>query len=503
AINIIRFRRLLRHARPAPSQLQQTVQRLAQRLGLKNVPSVWLVPGAVSPMVWAVGLAPRLLFPSKLLDRLDDEQRRTLLAHELAHVRRRDHWVRLLELLVTSLYWWHPIVWWARREIHEAEEHCCDAWVVSTLDGAERTYALALLQVLAFVSKARAVLPATASGIGQVPHLRRRLTMICQTKTPRSLSWTSWAALCGMGLLLLPILPTRAQQPPAEDSPPQQDQAEQQRIEKAVRRALEYLQQEQQAQPTKAMTKPKKNSKAIEQARAELEKARASFEQARAQLEKAQARLAKLEGRHYTPTGSAFFYQPVQVSGEKPRRVWVVQSEANGKPQVRAVEVPEGAKPGKVQAYGYSVIQAKPSTKPPQVQRYEYRIIGQPPANKGGGSVEERLERLQQDIEQLRQELKGHKTSGGSAPQLRWRVVPAAPATSTAPRAVPPPPAPVSVSRAAPAAPVAASSALPAPGVVAVPVTAAGAAPAAALPAPAVRPSSALPAPVRSTTAKP
>src|SRR5262249_49103398 len=131
-------------------------------------------------------------------------------------LRRRDHWVRLVELAATGLYWWHPVVWWARRELHEAEEQCCDAWVVAVLRGAGRAYALALLEAVAFFSHARSALPAAASGIGQVPHLKRRLTMILQGTSPRSLSWAGCLGVFALGLLL-PVLPVGAQQPPGKD----------------------------------------------------------------------------------------------------------------------------------------------------------------------------------------------------------------------------------------------------------------------------------------------
>jgi bla regulator protein blaR1 len=78
--------------------------------------------------------------PRRLWDRLDPDQRQTLLLHELAHLRRRDHWVRCLELGVTILYRWHPSAWWARVTLREAEEQCCDAWVVWAMPGAVRTY---------------------------------------------------------------------------------------------------------------------------------------------------------------------------------------------------------------------------------------------------------------------------------------------------------------------------------------------------------------------------
>jgi beta-lactamase regulating signal transducer with metallopeptidase domain len=120
------------------AELNGLVRTLAGRLGLKRCPSVWLVPGALAPMLWTVGRAPRLLLPTRLLERLDREQLQTLLVHELAHLWRRDHWVRFVELAALGLYWWHPVLWWARRELHEAEEQCCDAWVVWALAGAGR-----------------------------------------------------------------------------------------------------------------------------------------------------------------------------------------------------------------------------------------------------------------------------------------------------------------------------------------------------------------------------
>jgi beta-lactamase regulating signal transducer with metallopeptidase domain len=247
-LHMLRFRRLLRHTVPA-ADLQEEADALARRLGLRRSPPVRLVPGAVSPMVWGVGPAQRLLFPARLLDRLDREQRASLLLHELAHVRRGDPWVRVLELVVLPLYWWHPVAWWARRELREAEEQCCDAWVVWALAGAGRTYALALLQAVALCANVRSALPLAASGIGQVPHLRRRLTMIMQAKTPRCLSRVGAVAVLGLGLLLLPLLRVAGQPPqPAPDPASHKEATERlvQEIEKAVRALQDQQRAEQQ-----------------------------------------------------------------------------------------------------------------------------------------------------------------------------------------------------------------------------------------------------------------
>ena len=133
--------------------------------------------------------------------------------HELAHLKRRDHWVRWLELIVAGLYWWHPVVWWARRALREAEEQCCDAWVVWAMPRRARTYAAALLAAVEFVSGARTA-PAVASatsGSGHFSCLKRRLRMIVRAKTPKGLSWAGRIAVLGMAALLLPLAPSWAQ----------------------------------------------------------------------------------------------------------------------------------------------------------------------------------------------------------------------------------------------------------------------------------------------------
>jgi beta-lactamase regulating signal transducer with metallopeptidase domain len=209
-LRVGRFRRLLRHARSASSELQAQVRHLAARLGLKHCPGVWLVPARVSPLLWALGWAPSLLLPADLWVSLTPAQRSALLAHELAHLRRRDHWVRRLELLVLGLFWWHPVAWWARHELAEAEEACCDAWVVWALPEAGPSYAEALVATAAFLSGAPCPVPVAASGAGRVKTLKRRLLMILQRPCPRTLSGAGLIVVLGLAVLLLPLIPTWA-----------------------------------------------------------------------------------------------------------------------------------------------------------------------------------------------------------------------------------------------------------------------------------------------------
>jgi beta-lactamase regulating signal transducer with metallopeptidase domain len=219
-VRISRFRRLLQHAHPAPTALSEDLQDLGRRMGAFPRGGLWLLPGAFPPMLWAIGGPARILVPEDLFPALSPSQRSSLLAHELAHLKRRDHWVRLLELVVTGLYWWCPLVWWVRRELRKAEEECCDAWVVWALPQGATDYAEALVETTGFLSNVRPVLPPAMSGVGYAGELKRRITMIMSGDAPRNTSVPARVLILGLAFLL-PFVPALAQndpQPPASPS---------------------------------------------------------------------------------------------------------------------------------------------------------------------------------------------------------------------------------------------------------------------------------------------
>ena len=206
-VRAVRFQRRVLCDAIAPHELQEQTLRLALRLGLRRAPQVLIVNAMVSPMLWGCGSRAKLLFPSDLADRLDDNARATLLTHELAHFARGDHWVRLLELFATALFWWHPVVWWARHRIEEAEEECCDAWVVSQFPDTPRQYAEALLDTIDFLCESRPPLPPVACGLGHAHFIRHRLTRIMHGAAPKAMSPQVRSVLWLAAALLLPLQP--------------------------------------------------------------------------------------------------------------------------------------------------------------------------------------------------------------------------------------------------------------------------------------------------------
>lgn len=206
---IVRFRRRVGRAEDAGAEIAAATGRIARALGIGRPPRVKLATGIGSPMLWGWGRGTVVLFPRELLARLAPEARDTLLAHELAHFLRRDHWVRLLEFVATGLYWWHPAVWLARMGIEAAEEECCDAWVVGGLAASPRRYAEALLATIDFVAELqRPCLPPGACLANRDARLlQRRLVEIVHAEKPRRLRGGIVVRLAVLATLLIqPVL---------------------------------------------------------------------------------------------------------------------------------------------------------------------------------------------------------------------------------------------------------------------------------------------------------
>ncbi|HVV71915.1 MAG TPA: M56 family metallopeptidase, partial [Verrucomicrobiae bacterium] len=92
---------------------------------------VRLVKSALAEVPMVVGwLRPVILLPGTALTGLTLEQLESILAHELAHVRRLDYLVNALQNLIETLMFYHPAVWWVSRCVREEREHCCDDLVV-------------------------------------------------------------------------------------------------------------------------------------------------------------------------------------------------------------------------------------------------------------------------------------------------------------------------------------------------------------------------------------
>jgi beta-lactamase regulating signal transducer with metallopeptidase domain len=201
-IRIVRFRRRLRGAFPAPDFLIDEADRIGRWLGV-TVPEILTVDDLGTPMLWCLG-RPQLLLPTRLVKTLPLDRWRGILTHELAHLRRHDQWVSRLELAAGLIWWWNPLYWLARARLDAEAELACDAWVVWALPKDRLTYAEVLFDICSTLSVAKPMAP-MLSVAGSGRFFERRLTMILHNDVPCRLSPMSFFGAC---LLVLCALPT-------------------------------------------------------------------------------------------------------------------------------------------------------------------------------------------------------------------------------------------------------------------------------------------------------
>jgi uncharacterized protein (TIGR03435 family) len=190
-----RVRRLHQHALSSMrSSWQQAADRIASRLGLARAIRIVELPGVDVPLV--VGcLRPIVVLPIAAMAHLTAAQVEAILAHELAHVRRHDYIVNLMQTLAETLLFYHPAVWWLSGRIRDEREHCCDDVAVAVC-GDAIGYAAALTEIESWRTD-ELTLVAAATG-GSLLNRVRRILRVEISDDSRTTSMT-------IGLLALAV----------------------------------------------------------------------------------------------------------------------------------------------------------------------------------------------------------------------------------------------------------------------------------------------------------
>jgi GWxTD domain-containing protein len=167
----------------APGEWQQRLDSLAARLRVSK-PAV-LLESCLADVPVVIGYArPVILMPVGLLAGLPVAQVEAILIHELAHIRRQDYLVNLMQTFVEGLLFYHPAVWWISGVIRAERENCCDDLAVAaTGDARQYAAALAALEQNRWAAHELAM---AATGGSLVKRIRRLLQ---QPERPRAV-WT-------------------------------------------------------------------------------------------------------------------------------------------------------------------------------------------------------------------------------------------------------------------------------------------------------------------------
>jgi beta-lactamase regulating signal transducer with metallopeptidase domain len=195
-------RRLRQHRLVAvPEAWQQCLGRLARRAGLAR-PVQLLASGLVpSPLVMGY-VKPVILLPISLLTNMAPAELEMILAHELAHVLRKDYLFNFVQSVVETVFFYHPAVWYLSGVLHTERENCCDD-LATQLTGSPQQLAraLAALAELTYFPEAAPRLALAAAG--PAGSLLSRVRRLAGYRSAQATGlWPASSVLLGVGLLL-------------------------------------------------------------------------------------------------------------------------------------------------------------------------------------------------------------------------------------------------------------------------------------------------------------
>ncbi|WP_347262387.1 TonB family protein [Rudaea sp.] len=200
---------LVRSANALPRDWQLRLLELSQRFGILR-PVRLLASLEVATPTLIGWLKPTILLPASLLSGFTPAQIELILAHELAHIRRYDYIANLIQVVVETLLFYHPLVHWICADVRQQREQCCDDLVLGVGGGERLAYArtLADLEEWAQGGAVRfgAAVPALGAGGGVLLERVRRIVDPRAAQSPmflpRGNGMTLPVLLAGAGLLL-------------------------------------------------------------------------------------------------------------------------------------------------------------------------------------------------------------------------------------------------------------------------------------------------------------
>ncbi|WP_166831122.1 M56 family metallopeptidase [Thalassoroseus pseudoceratinae] len=186
---------------PVPDAIQNMFVELRASIGASRAARV--VQSALVKVPSVVGhFQPIVLLPICAVMGLNERQLRAILAHELAHVKRYDYAVNVLQTVIETVLFYHPAMWWVSRIIRTEREHCCDDIALSVqCEPAELARALVAVDAVRLAEPTTSfsdVLVSAADG----GNLLRRIRRISGEPDRRLPSRRSWIA----GLVVLSLL---------------------------------------------------------------------------------------------------------------------------------------------------------------------------------------------------------------------------------------------------------------------------------------------------------
>ena len=170
---VFRWRLSKRQTEPVSIELQQMANLCAKEYGLRQMPSLRVLPDVQGPMLIGF-IKPIIVVPANNLPLADASM---ILKHEIVHFKRHDLWWKLLGVIIQTVHWFNPIVWLLCKDFEFCAETSCDAEVVKNFDHDERKrYGYLLISYVQLQQTLRSV-----PGVSFTPaqnKLKRRITVM-------------------------------------------------------------------------------------------------------------------------------------------------------------------------------------------------------------------------------------------------------------------------------------------------------------------------------------
>ncbi len=175
-------RRLCREAQPTRRAVLHQLLRLeAENLGIRWQPEIRWSAQADGPLLAGIG-RPKIVLPDRVKESLDEAELRLILAHELAHLKRRDLLWNWLPTIVGWLFWFHPMVWLMKRGWTEAQEAACDELLIQTRVARPAEYGRLLLKLTLRWQQRSGTTLIAARMFGSSHYLERRIRTMARVR---------------------------------------------------------------------------------------------------------------------------------------------------------------------------------------------------------------------------------------------------------------------------------------------------------------------------------
>ena len=197
---------LIRQSRPADDTLLAQLNRCAEKMGLRACVDVRISSNATSPSVCGL-FRPVILMPDQLGSHLSRGQIEAVLMHELAHIKRADLWINLLQALLQIVYFYNPLLWLANSVIRRIGELAVDEMVLVALDEQAQDYPETLLRVSKLVWSKPMLSLRLIGVVESKSALSGRIRHILSRPFPRSARLGIWGvtAILAAAAVLLPM----------------------------------------------------------------------------------------------------------------------------------------------------------------------------------------------------------------------------------------------------------------------------------------------------------